>query len=161
MGDSDSPNEGAQAATFSPSPVWRIRPRAVQEQRVWALMCGLEIPGKEISSRLKFAARNYLPGCSRMLQRKCRRPANGLLISKLDFELFPPRSKEEASCVPLNVIAFPRSSPRPISRASIVLASRAASSNGTNSVSGSPSVLVYSFCEKPTISIPADPPAAF
>jgi hypothetical protein len=48
------------------------------------------------------------------------------------------RSKEDASCVPLNVTAFPRSSPRPTSRISILFASRAASSNGTNSVSGSP-----------------------
>jgi hypothetical protein len=43
---------------------------------------------------------------------------------------------------------------------SILFASRAASSNGTNSVSGSPNVRVYSIWGKPTISMPADPPAA-
>jgi hypothetical protein len=71
------------------------------------------------------------------------------------------RSKEEANCVPLNVTALPRSSPRPTSRTSILFASRAASSKGTNSVAGSPNVRVYSFCGNPTISMPADPPVAF
>jgi hypothetical protein len=62
--------------------------------------------------------------------------------------------------MPLKITAFARSSPSPVSRASILSASRAASSNGTNSVSGSPNVRVYSICGKPTISMPADPPAA-
>jgi hypothetical protein len=68
------------------------------------------------------------------------------------------RSSEDASCIPLNVTAFARSSPSPVSRVSILFASRAASSNGTNSVSGSPNVRVYSIWGKPTISMPADPP---
>jgi len=68
------------------------------------------------------------------------------------------RSREDASCVRLNVTAFRA---MPVSRASILLASRTSSSKGTNSVSGSPKVRVYNFCGKPMISMPADPPDAF
>ena len=103
---------------------------------------------------------HFLPVCWRMPPRKCWRLASGSLIYKRGFERFPPRSKEEASCIPFSVAAFARSSPRPLSRANIVLASRVASSKGTNNVSGSPNVLVYSFCGKPMISMPAEPPFA-